>query len=76
MARPHIENPAPGVQRMRLTRERRRRGEVVVTMLLGARAQAALASRGFLAPDGAGDVVAVTEALSGFLRENLLGATT
>ena len=57
---------------MRLTRERRKLGQVVVTILLGPNAVAALAGRGYVAANAIADSNAVTAGAAQFLHDALL----
>ena len=75
MARPVVSNPKPGVARMRLARERRRRGEVIGMVLLPHAAVTALAEQGYLVGD-ASDANAVSMALGRFLGATLMKVPT
>ena len=70
MDRP-VEQVSDAALRMRRTRERRRLGQVVVYLLLGRPAVAALAAEGHLDPTESDDVGAVTQAVTRHLSTTL-----
>ncbi len=59
-------------ERMAIMRERRAKGEVVVTLLLGRNVTSPLVERGFLDSDEALDANAVTVAICRHLRDTLV----
>jgi len=66
-----VNQPSPAAERMRRSRERRKRGEVITYVVLGRSAATALVERGLLAPEATTDGNAINHAVGRHLRRTL-----